>query len=108
MKKLHQCVIEHFLSIIFPPIFSAFEKNVDDDFMKKKSFQEGKRKINKRTKMHQSSRSSYAFDDRKKMINVTSLVKKSKTGFTAKNHKPYQTTLKFVGTMYELHSTLLF
>ena len=36
MKKLRQCVIEHFLSIFFPPLFSTFgNKNVDDDFMKK-------------------------------------------------------------------------
>ena len=42
MKKLHQCVIEHFLSIIFPPIFSVFGKKVDDDFMKKVSGREKK------------------------------------------------------------------
>ena len=45
MKKLRQCVIEHFLSIFFPPLFSTFgKKTVDDNFMKK-SLRKGKEKL---------------------------------------------------------------
>ena len=39
-------MIEHFLSIIFPPIFSVFGKKVDDDFMKKVSGKEKEKLTN--------------------------------------------------------------
>ena len=84
-------------SLFLHSSFNNWKKNVDDDIMKK-SCRKGKEKLTNGQKCTSLAVLRMHLMIEKKMINVTSFVKKSKTGFTAKNHKPYQTTLKFVCT----------
>jgi hypothetical protein len=88
-------LVNHFPS----SLFNIWKKKSRCRFHEKKVFRKGKEKLTNGQKCTSLAVLRMHLMIEKKMINVTSLVKKSKTGFTAKNHKPYQTTLKFVCTI---------